>query len=114
MNAELKALIKTAIDLYGTGAAVIAKQDFVTAILPKLYSVASDIPGVVSSMGDLSAEIAALKGADAETDLVSYVISSVAGVTSDAHAQKVIQAALVMVEHVVQDALALKAAISGS
>lgn len=111
MNAELKALLKLAVDAVSASKDAIAKANFVTVLLPALYQMAADIPGVAANWADLKNEIAALKTQPAEADLLAYVVASVAGVTSNAHAQAVVSAALVMVEHLVQDGLALDQAI---
>lgn len=111
VNSELKALIKMAIDLYSTGKAVISKSDFVTGILPALYKVTTDIPGVAAGIGNIQAELTALKSAEADVDLVAYVVASVDGVTADEHAKAVLSAVLVAIEHVVQDILSIKSAI---
>ncbi len=111
MNDELKKLIKLSVDAVVAAKAVLSKEDFVLAIVPKLYAIASDIPGVAAGFGDLSAEIEALKTQPAEADLIAYVVASVAGVTSDEHASKILSSILILVGHVVQDAIALEAAI---
>ncbi len=87
------------------------KQDFITGVLPKLYPVILGIPSVVQNAPSLGQELADLKNDPNRDDLVAYVIASVAGVTDDAKAVKVLGAILVAVEHVVSDVIAIKNAI---
>lgn len=111
MNSELKALIKASIDLTAVVKSAVAKEDFVTKILPKIYAVISDVPAVAAGIGDLKSELESLKNAEASADLLAYVLANVAGVTTDAHAQKIISASLVMLSHLIQDGIVLVEAI---
>jgi hypothetical protein len=114
MNTELKAMIQTVFDIVSVVKGAIAKENFVTALLPALYKIAADIPAVVSNWSDLQAEVSALSGASADADLVAFVVSQVAGVTSNAQAQSVISAALDLIVCVGQKAIALEQAIKNA
>lgn len=113
MNEELKALLKMVFDGVKVVEDAVAKKDFVTDLLPKLYSVAADIPAVVTSWGDLNAEVVGLQSASADADLLAYVMGQVAGVSSDAHAQSIISASLDLAASIAQKSAALAAAIKG-
>lgn len=110
---ELKAIVRTAVDLFSLGKSIVGKQDFVTGILPGIYEIAKDVPDLVSNMGGIGAELEALKTLEGDTELVAYILAECAGVTSDEKAKAVLSAVLTAVGHVVQDVFAIKAAIEG-
>jgi len=110
MNTELKALIKLALDLFKAGKAAIAKQDFVTVLIPAIYQAASDIPAVSSNFSQLQSDISALAGSAQEADLIAYIISEFDG-AGDEKAKDILAAVLKLVADVAQDAIALESAI---
>lgn len=113
MNTGLKALIKAAVDLFAAGKAAVEQENFVTSIMPKLYAVAMDVPAIAQNWSTMDDELKALlASSEADADLVAYVLSSFAGVTTDEKAKKVLGAVLVAVTHVVQDTVSIHKAIT--
>lgn len=111
MNAGLKVIIETALDLVGASVSVVKKEDFAAVIMPKLFDAFKDVPALVAEVPGILEEIEALKAPEAQADLIAYVIAEVAGVTSSEQAKAVISAVLVAVGHVVSDVIAIRAAI---
>lgn len=114
MNVELKALVSLALDGFKAAQLSAQKANFVLAILPALYHVASDVPAVVSNWGDLKAEIEALPGSAQEADLLAFVSGKFATIAPGSHPQAILNAVLKLVTDLANDALALESAIKGS
>ena len=93
MNTELKAMLQALFDLVKLIEDAVAKKSIVD-LFPGLYKLGADIPAIIANWNDLMPEIQKLTGADADADLVAFVISQVAGVSSDAHATAIVNASL--------------------
>lgn len=94
MNAELKAMLRTLFDLVKVIEHAVAKDDFVSVLLPDLYRLASDVPGIVSNWNDLLPELKALSGKEEDADLLAFVLAQLSSVTSNEKAVKVLSSAL--------------------
>lgn len=114
MNAELKAMIQLVLDLVVVVEDAVAKKDFVSDLLPKIYKVMTDVPAVAAHFNDLMPEVnALLNNTGNDADLISFILSQLSGVTSDAHAQKIISASVDMALCLGQKAVVLQQAIKG-
>lgn len=113
MNSELKASLQAVFDLVQLVKSAAAKKTIVE-LFPGLYKVAQDIPAIIANWPDLLPELQKLSGVDADADLLSFIMSQIPGVTGDAHAQKIITAALDLALSLGQKGYALEQAIAGN
>lgn len=112
MNIELKAILSVVFDVMKCGKDLIEKKG-ISEMIGDLEKLGFAIPQVVSNWSSLQEEISALPGSAQEADLIAFVIASFAEIDSDAHAQKILNAALQMASHFSVDAIALVSAIQG-
>jgi hypothetical protein len=108
MNTELKTFIDIAFDGYDIVEDVLSKSYF--GILKDLVTAATRVPSVISNLSDLQTEIAALASADTQSDLVAYVETKFKNIGT-VKAQSILSCVLTLLTHVLQDGLALEAAI---
>lgn len=108
MNSELKAILDLGFDAYSAGESAFQKQDFVSAIIPKLYKVASDIPAVAANYSLLQGQIDSLKNAAEEADMAAYMAAKFSH--ASAKQQAILSAMLKLIIDIVQDSIALDAA----
>lgn len=113
MNTELKASLSVIFALVGIIESAIAKSDFTTVILPKIYSLAVLLPPATQNIADFSNEITALSGAAQEADLLAFIISQFDNVTTDTHAKSILAAAVKLTGDLIPDSIALATAIKG-
>jgi hypothetical protein len=114
MNTEFKNFVQSAIDVYAVAKGLV-KKTALPLLFPAIYKVVMDAAADISGITDIQAEIAALKANPAAiADLVAYIAANVAGVTDDAHAQKVLDAVLDLVGTSAPKVIALEQAIAGS
>lgn len=112
MNTELKALVKTAIDVYALAKGIASKQSL-PVLFPAFYTLATDAMSDISGIATLKQELSNLTiDASADADLLAYVTANVAGITSDVHAQKVIAAVCDLIVVTAPKVIALEQAIA--
>jgi len=112
MNTELKSLLQSVFDLVAIVEGLAAKKG-IQDLFPGIFKVVTDVPAVIANWSDLLPELQKLSDVSADADLLAFVVSQVAGVTSDAHAQKIVSAALDLAIAVGQKGYALDLAIKG-
>lgn len=111
MNTELKAMLSCLFNVIQLLESVVAGKTSVFSLLGPISELMTQIPAIVANWSDLMPEIKALTGADAEKDLVDYVMSQVPALNSDSKAQAVIQSSLNMILAVAQNAQSVVSAI---
>lgn len=109
MNTELKSFLDIAFEGVTTVEDILKKN--YASLIGDLLLAADEVPSIVSHFSDLPAEIEALKGSAQEADLISYIETKFSGI-STSKAQVILAAGLKLVTDLVQDGLALKAALS--
>lgn len=112
MNTTLKTLMSLLFDSYDLVKDVEAKKN-IFQIIPDGMAALSDLRKVISGMSTFQTEVAALKGTQEEIDLVSFIETKFSLETPSDKAQKILAASLNLIVNVVQDAIALEAAIKG-
>jgi hypothetical protein len=112
MNTELKSVLAVIFALGKLGKDVIEKAPL-TQEVADLEAAAIAIPAVISNAPSLQSEIQALSQPANEADIIAFIISQFAGVSSDAHAQAILAASLKLIADVAVGGIALAAAIKG-
>lgn len=111
MNQEIKAIIDLGVAVAQVGVDVAQKKSL-PAVLMDLEQAGMDVPAVIASAGDLSAEVAALKDPAAEADLIAYVGGKIGAVVSGPKAQAIVAASVKLASDLAADVGALVAAVS--
>jgi hypothetical protein len=112
MNTELKAMLTTLFKSYGLVKDLVANAG-VVADMTDVTTIALTVPAVISGFGDVKNEIDALTTPANLADILAFITAQFVGIDSDAHAQKILDAALKLAADIASDGVSLAAAIKG-
>lgn len=112
MNTELKALLSLLFDGLNLGEQIVMGKN-VMFLFPQIFTLLQDVPAVVGNLSTLKSELEAMKDPANQADLTDFIKSKVAGSGVSADAQKVVSAALSLVQVLVANVSALILAIEG-
>lgn len=110
MNAGLKAIIAVGFSTAKLVMDLVEKKGTATAIAD-LQVIATGVPAVVTNISDLTIELTALKTAANEEDLITYVLSQFATISTDVKTTAIVQAAVQLASGIAINTYALVEAI---
>lgn len=98
MNIELKAMLQLVLDVFHFATDAQAKKNSVILFQDLFKIASSDVPAVVASFHDLSAEIEALKDSQVQADLLTFIQKNFAAEGTSAIAQEILAKALNVIQ----------------